>query len=140
MKKLAAIFFVALLGACASPAQNMTEHQISQLSDIQLCQLKRAYAYEPKTEVEIGKRKVNCHPAYLECEQKGFKRGTAELSICADQLVKQADLQKKIDQQQKELERQERQIKTQKLFHETQSIMRSKENSTPNQNIIINQY
>lgn len=133
VKKFTALSLVILLGACSSPAQNMTEHQISQLSDIQLCQLKSSYAYEPKTEVEIGKRQINCHPAYLECEQKGFKRGTAELSICADQLVKQAELQKKIDQQQKELNRQ-------KLLNQRQTITRDGQPTAYPQNIIINQY
>lgn len=128
MKKLIIISSALLLGACASPAQNMSPQQVSQLSDLQLCQLKNSYAYEQKTEIEIGKRNLNCHPAYMECASRGLKNGTPEMSLCANQVQENWAMQQRIQEQERELERQRR-------------LNRSQQWQIPTHpNVTINQY
>ena len=100
-----------LVTACASPAQNMSVEQVSQLSDVQLCQLRGAYMYEPKTETEIGRRNLNCHPAYLECSNQGLQNGTPEMTLCARQLQEKWELQRQLQQQQV-IQKQRRVIQT----------------------------
>jgi len=106
MKKIITLSTIILLGACASPAQNMTSDEVSQLSDLQLCQFKNTYAYEQKTEIEIGKRNLNCDPAYMECASRGLKNSTPEMSLCVKQVQDNWDMQQKLQAQQAELARQ----------------------------------
>jgi hypothetical protein len=82
MKKYLLFLLVLTLSACASPAANMSSQQVASLSDQQLCNLQWNYPYEAKTEVEIGRRNLNCDPAYLECKSSGLKDGSPSLSHC----------------------------------------------------------
>lgn len=97
-------FLVLGLNACTSPAVNMTEYQVSQLSDLQLCQLKNSYAYEQKTEIELGKRNLNCHPAYMQCRQSGYDNNSQEIHTCAQNLADRWALEKKLADKERELE------------------------------------
>lgn len=98
------LILTLFVAACASPATKMTEHQVSQLSDLQLCQLKNSYSYEQKTEVEIGKRNLNCHPAYMQCRQNGYDNNSQEIHTCAQNLADRWALEKELAEKERELE------------------------------------
>lgn len=94
-----------LVAACASPAEHMSMQEVSTLSDKQLCDLKRMYRWEKKTELEIGRRNLNCDPDYIECASRGVKPNSPEMAVCIDQLRENRELKEKIEAQQRELER-----------------------------------
>ena len=109
MKKLILpIILILGLAACASPAVNMSPEQVSQLSNDQLCQLKNSYAWEQKTEVEIGKRNLNCDPIYNQCRYQGHEDGSPQLASCMQQIRENLRLKQQMQAQQQEMERQQR--------------------------------
>lgn len=105
MKRLLSLACIMLVAACASPAEQMTMQEVSQLSDKQLCELKRTYRWEKKTELEIGKRNLNCDPDYIECSSRGVKPNSPEMAVCIDHLRENRALKEKLEQQQRELDR-----------------------------------
>jgi hypothetical protein len=93
-----------LLYGCASPAQQMTPQQVSMLANKQLCDLHNAYPWEQKTEMEIGRRNLNCDPAFNECLNQGNKPGTPAMGLCVSQLRQSWELQRQVQQQQRQIE------------------------------------
>lgn len=71
-----------ILGACASPAFNMTDAQIYNLSDDQLCSYRNNYRSEARTEAEIARRRLNCNPFVRECLARGNQPGTEAMGFC----------------------------------------------------------
>jgi len=105
LTKYLILWAVLGLAACASPAAQMTPEQISSLSNQQLCNLKNNYLWDQNTEVEIGRRNLNCDPVYNECVQRGAESGP-ELSLCMNQIRDKQVMEQKIAQQEAELEAQ----------------------------------
>lgn len=110
-KFLLALF---LLSACGSPAKQMTPQQISMLSNQQLCELKNRYAWEQNTEIEIGRRNLNCDPAFNECIEKGNKPNTPAMGICVEQTRKIWALQRELERKEDKIEYQQMQIENQR--------------------------
>ncbi len=104
--KFASFAFILFLAACTSPAEKMTALEVSTLSDRQLCELQRTYKWEKKTELEIGRRNLNCDPANIECMELGMRANTPEMAVCVRQMHEKAELQRQIDKQRQEIERQ----------------------------------
>lgn len=73
-----------ILTACAgvSPTDTMTPEQISSLSDERLCSLQSHYDFEPKLEVEIGKRDIECTEEFLSCKRQGYIQKTPQFENC----------------------------------------------------------
>jgi hypothetical protein len=92
------------LAACASPAAQMSPQQISSLSNQQLCDLQNNYLWDQNTEIEIGRRNLNCDPIYNECLLRGMKPDGPEMALCMNQIRETQALQAKVAQQQRELE------------------------------------
>lgn len=88
MKHLLGAFALLILAACSSmmdsPTKNMTAEQISFLSDERLCELQANSNFEPKLEVELGKRNVECTQEFLSCKRQGYKPGTPTFQNCKD--------------------------------------------------------
>ncbi|PZO86701.1 MAG: hypothetical protein DI626_05805 [Micavibrio aeruginosavorus] len=82
MKKFVPFLLLILVSACASPAKDMTAEQVSHLSDEQLCDMSKSYAFEAKIEVEIGKRDLQCTDEYLACKRQGYKPRTPDFENC----------------------------------------------------------
>jgi hypothetical protein len=111
---------IAILGlsGCASPAVDMTQQQVSSLSDDQLCNLKNSYSWESKTEVEIGTRNLNCDPAYRQCLLQGFKKNTPEITLCTKQVNENWELQNKLEEQKKEAEKDKKELESKNKLNE----------------------
>jgi hypothetical protein len=92
MKRYLQLLPLIILSACASPAAQMTPEQVSNLSNQQLCELTWNYPYEQKTQVEIGKRKINCDPVYIECDNSGVKPGTPGFMLCMKNVQERNEL------------------------------------------------
>lgn len=116
--KFTIIGLTLMVVGCASPAVNMTPEQISMLSDNQLCQLQSSYGWEAKTETEIGRRQLNCDPAYRTCIAQGYTPNTPEANGCAVQMRENWALQEKIKQQEAELKEQQRQQEIDKQLND----------------------
>lgn len=86
MKKWLLMTGFIALAACSttqvSPTKTMTEEQISHLSDETLCDLQSSSQFEPKLEVEIGKRDLECTKEFLACKRKGFTPKTPTFENC----------------------------------------------------------
>lgn len=65
-----------------SPTRDMTEEQISHLSDERLCDLQSRSQFEPKLEVEIGKRDIECTKEFLACKRQGYTPKTPTFENC----------------------------------------------------------
>ncbi|PZQ45686.1 MAG: hypothetical protein DI551_06665 [Micavibrio aeruginosavorus] len=80
--------FFALFGvvSCASPARNLIDAQIHDLSDDQLCVYHNNYRSEPRVEAEIAARGVNCDRFYRKCLSQGNQPGTQAMQFCIDTL------------------------------------------------------
>lgn len=102
--------FMLLLAGCGSPLGDMTPQQISTLSDDQLCAYRNNYPYEEKTELEIGKRKLNCDPATRECQSTGHMLGTPAMALCVKQTRENWAMQEHLEQQQQQMIQQQQQI------------------------------
>lgn len=109
------IFLLFILSGCGSPAQQMTPQQISMLSNEQLCQLKNSYPWEQNTEIEIGRRNLNCDPAYNECIGRGNKPNTPAMAMCINQLRENWAMKK-------ELEKKDAQLKQQQIQNSNQAM------------------
>lgn len=105
--------FTLLASACQpipSPATTMSPEQISQLSNQQLCELKNSYVWEQKTEVEIGKRNLNCDPDYNECLAKGIDPTTSSMGYCIKDIQEKRALEEKLEEKEAELKRKQEEI------------------------------
>lgn len=140
MRKTPLLFIAApiaitlLLSGCESPATSMTQEQVSGLSNEQLCSLKSSYPWEQKTELEIGKRNLNCDPAYNECLGRGNQPNTPAMTTCIIQVRENWALQQ-------EIQRKNTQIQNQQIQMNNQAVINSIRNShsraviTPNSTI-----
>lgn len=108
IKNYLLIFAVLSLTACVSPAAQMTPEQLSTLSNQQLCNLKNNYLWDQNTEIEVGRRNLNCDPIYNECLLRGAEPNGAEMALCMNQIREQQAMQRTINQQQAELDLQRR--------------------------------
>ncbi len=77
---------VLVLASCASPAMNMTDDQIAQLSDDSVCDMKNNYRSYSKINDEVLRRNINCDPHFRKCLAKGNKPGTDAMQFCMDLL------------------------------------------------------
>ncbi len=77
---------VLLLASCASPAMNMTDAEIAQLSDDKLCSLNNNYRSYSKVNNEILNRNINCDKYVRQCLAKGNVEGTQAMDFCVDLL------------------------------------------------------
>ncbi len=86
MKIILSLMCLMILTACAaimdSPTKNMTAEQISYLSDERLCELQGNSNFEPKLEVEIGKRDIECTKEFLSCKRQGYTPKTPTFENC----------------------------------------------------------
>lgn len=86
MKNFIFAVILIVLAGCASmqqsPTKNMTAEQISYLSDERLCDLQANSQFEPKLEVEIGKRDIECTKEFLSCKRQGYKPKTPTFENC----------------------------------------------------------
>lgn len=106
MKRLLLISLLSLT-ACTSPAVTMTQAQVASLSNQQLCDLKNTYPYEQKTEVEIGRRNLNCDPVFNYCRIQGIEPNTPAMGMCIRNVHEQAAMEQQIQIQQSQLQAQE---------------------------------
>jgi|GEM_PF-2578527 len=105
MKKiLLGLSVFVLLTGCASPAAKMSQRDITNLSNQQLCGLNNNYGWEEKTQIEIGRRNLNCDPVFNECANRGLKPNTPEIALCMNQIHQTLDLQAQVRKQQSDLE------------------------------------
>ena len=111
IKRLMPVILVLGLSACTSPTANMPQASISQLSNNQLCQLQGAYMFEPKLEVEIGKRNLNCDPAFNHCLQQGTKPNTPQMLLCMTQIRENWELKRQAKIREQELKDENRRLK-----------------------------
>lgn len=91
MKSNFTISILYVLGAlfltsCASPAIGLTDTQIAQLSDDELCKLDNNYHSYSKINNEILKRNINCDKHFRQCLAKGNKPDTEAMQFCVDLL------------------------------------------------------
>jgi len=84
LRVFASILLVFGLFACASPARNLIDAQIHDLSDDQLCSYHNNYRSEPRIEAEIAKRGTNCDPYYRKCLAQGNQPGSKAMAFCID--------------------------------------------------------
>jgi hypothetical protein len=97
MRILFLLFFCLFLGACSSPALQMSAEQIRTLSDDQLCSYKNSYAAEPKTELEIAKRKLNCNPFHRACLKQGLEPSSKGFEVCMHLMQENQRLQRNLE-------------------------------------------
>jgi hypothetical protein len=97
---------LVLLSGCMSPAARMSQEDISSLSNQQLCGLNNSYGWEEKTQIEIGRRNLNCDPVFNECLNRGSKPNTPEMALCTNQIRQTMQLEEQVKRQQKTLESQ----------------------------------
>lgn len=108
MKKTTAILTTILLAGCVtSPAVQMTSQEVSQLSNRQLCELRNNYPWEQNTEIEIGRRNLNCDPAENECLAQGNRPGTPAMALCVKQMRDGWAMQKELQQKDSQLQQQQ---------------------------------
>jgi hypothetical protein len=81
---VSAVSVFLILSGCASPALNMTNQQIAQLSDDQLCSFQNNYRSESRTKAEIARRGLNCDRFYRECLRRGNQPGSQAMDFCMD--------------------------------------------------------
>ncbi|OFW88083.1 MAG: hypothetical protein A3B66_07140 [Alphaproteobacteria bacterium RIFCSPHIGHO2_02_FULL_46_13] len=86
MKTFLSLALLVVLSGCVtqqdSPTKNMTEEQISHLADERLCDLQANSNFEPKLEVEIGKRDIECTKEFLSCKRQGYTPKTPAFENC----------------------------------------------------------
>lgn len=82
--KINILLLACALAACASPARNLIDAQIRDLSDDQLCHYHNNYRAEPRVEAEIAARGVNCNRYYRECLRRGNQPNTEAMNFCMD--------------------------------------------------------
>ncbi len=103
--RLLAIGAIVCVTGCASPAVEMTPQQISQLTDQQICNLHNGFTWETKTELEIGRRNLNCDPDFNLCVARGIDpRNTPVITSCMQDIQDKRAMQKVIDDQRWQLE------------------------------------
>ena len=86
MKKL---ILIACLGlaACASPTMKMSDQEIANLSDDQICSYETSYRDEPRLNAELARRGIapeQCNRFYRECLRRGNKPNTEAMNFCMD--------------------------------------------------------
>lgn len=64
----------------------MTDAQIQNLGDDQLCTYQNNYRSERRTEAEIARRGLNCDRHYRECLRRGNVPGTEAMGFCVAML------------------------------------------------------
>jgi hypothetical protein len=101
---LLALALIIPLTGCESPAARMSPHDIASLSNQQLCSLNNSYGWEEKTQIEIGRRNLNCDPIFNECINRGTKQNTPEMALCINQIHQTLALQEQLEEQQRDLE------------------------------------
>jgi hypothetical protein len=98
-----------ILSGCVSPAANMTPEQVATFSNQQLCELTWNYPYEQKTQLEIGRRGLNCDPVYIECDNSGLEPGTPAFTLCMNNIRQRNALAQQVQIQQTQLQLQAQQ-------------------------------
>lgn len=117
MKRLTTILTITMLSGCAtSPALQMSPEQVSMLSNAQLCELHNNYSPVSTTEVEIGRRNLNCDPAINECIGRGNKMGTPAMALCVQDLRQSWAMQRQLQQQDQQLQQQQTQMNNQRMW------------------------
>jgi len=104
MKKFTMMCLIGLVG-CTSPIADMSPAQVAQLTDDQLCGYRNYYPYDQNTELEIGRRNLNCDPATRSCMKRGLNEGSPELNLCVTELRNKWALESQLANQAKENER-----------------------------------
>lgn len=89
-----------ILSGCVSPAASMTQEQVATFSNQQLCELTWNYPYEQKTQLEIGRRGLNCDPVYIECDNSGLEPGTPAFTLCMKNIQERNALAQQVQAQQ----------------------------------------
>jgi hypothetical protein len=84
MKYAATIILLMIVTGCASPARNLIDAQIHDLSDDQLCHYQNNYRSEYRVDAEIRNRGVNCNRYFRECLAQGNEPGTDAMAFCID--------------------------------------------------------
>lgn len=128
-RKLLSISLTLIVSSCVSPATNMSPDQISQLSSQQLCELRNTYGWEQKTEIEIGKRDLNCDPDYNECLAKGADPKTPAMAYCIKEIQEKRAMKNKIAKQEYEIKQQQEKYERERIYNE--SLNRLQNTSTP---------
>ncbi len=108
---------VTLLSGCYSPAAEMSPQQISMMSDMQLCQLKNSYPWEQNTEIEIGRRNLNCDPAYNECLSQGHRPNSPAMAMCIKQVRENWALQREVQKKDAQLQQQQVQQSNERMWN-----------------------
>jgi hypothetical protein len=93
MRKILSLLAVLIVAACASPTMKMSDHDISSLSDDQLCSYKNNYRSEPRLNAELARRNIlpeQCNRFYRECLRRGNQPGTEAMYFCMD-ILRQND-------------------------------------------------
>ncbi len=113
-----ALSMIALLclGACQSPAVGMSPQELSSLSNEQLCSLQLSYPWEQKTEMEIGRRNLNCDPAFNQCLGQGHQPSSPGMTSCINQVRENWRLQKQVEDQQRQMQYQQIQMQNQQMM------------------------
>lgn len=105
MKKiLLGLSVLVLLTGCESPAARMSPRDIASLSNQQLCVLNNGYGWEEKTQIEIGRRNLNCDPVFNECVSRGIKPNTSDMALCMNEIRQTQALESQVKKQESELE------------------------------------
>lgn len=84
MRMLWTVVLVLGLAACASPARNLIDAQIRDLSDDQLCSYQNNYRSEHRVDAEIAARGLNCNRHFRECLRRGNQPNTEQMNFCMD--------------------------------------------------------
>lgn len=84
MMKYIVLLLAIVLTACASPARNLIDAQIHDLSDDQLCSYHNNYRSEFRVEAELAARGTNCNRFFRECLRRGNQPGTQAMAFCMD--------------------------------------------------------
>jgi len=88
MRKILSIAIVLFVAACASPTMKMSDQEIANLSDDQLCSYKNTYREEPRLNNELARRglqdDMSCNRFFRECLRRGNKPGTQAMDFCMD--------------------------------------------------------
>jgi hypothetical protein len=79
------------LSACAAASHSnrlsylapFTDHEVSSMDDISLCNTAKTYNQDTRMDVVQSIRRINCE-ATLSCTKQGFKSGSKKLTSCLD--------------------------------------------------------
>ena len=82
MKALLSLAAVLVLAGCASPTLKMTDQEIVNLSNDQLCNYKNNYGPDDRRDAEIARRGLICDRYVRQCMAQGNKPGTPQMDYC----------------------------------------------------------